>query len=259
MRHQVGGFAPDEHRSRIARLRRAVGFAARGHLLERRGFRPDRVFMVTLTYADERTVHGPCRPGEHLPDGQWRPRDVSNYLHTMRKWLKRRGIPCRYVWVAELQKRGAVHYHVALWLPAEVYLPDADVQGWWVHGSTRTERARAAVPYLLKYLSKGGAPGSYSLPDGARMYGVGGLEHSIRRAARWLRLPAFVRARSDIHDPWTPATGGGWWSPDGLVIPSEFTRAWLGDRWGLLRVADYGRPFDASGPFSWVASRPQGF
>lgn len=242
MRKTVGGFVTDAHRARISKLRRSVGFAARAHLAERRGFRPDTVFMVTATYTD---------------GAAWRPLHVKRWLDNIRAWCKRRGYACRYVWVAELQKRGAIHYHVALWLPSEAYLPDSDACGWWPHGSTRTERARAAVPYLMKYLSKCAAPGSFSLPDGARMYGVGGLEHSMRRAARWLRYPAFIKSRADINDQWTrPATGGGWADPDGNVIPSEFVRTWLGDQYGLLRVADYGRPFDAVGPFSWLTARP---
>lgn len=235
LRRSVSGFAPDPRRSRVARLRRAVGFAARGHLAERRGHRPDQVLMITATYAD---------------GVDWEPRHVSAWLGAMREWLRRRDLPCRYVWVAELTKRGRLHYHLALWLPASVYLPSADASGWWAHGMTRTERARAAVPYLLKYLSKGLDLGD--LPKGARMYGVGGLEHSIRRARRWLRMPAFVRQRADIYDDWTSAKGGGWCSPDGFVVPSEFQRAWLGDRWGLVRVAEYPQRFKADGPFCWI-------
>jgi len=241
LRGELGAFAPDPHRSRIAKLRRAVGFAARGHLAERRGFRPDTCFMVTLTY----------REGV-----EWRPRHLSACRKLLAQWLKKRGIPCRYVWVAELQKRGAVHYHLALFLPPDVYLPSADLAGWWPHGSTRTERARAAVPYLMKYLSKGSPAEALQLPQGARMYGVGGLEHSLRRARRWLGLPGFVRARSDCFDDWRPAKGGGWVTPDDVVIPSEYQRAWVGDRYSLIRVADYGRPFSADGPFTWLERRP---
>jgi len=235
MRQAVGGFVPDPHRGRIARLRRSVGFAARGHLAERRGFRPDQVFMVTATYAD---------------GAEWRPRHVSAWIKHIRAWCQARGYACRYVWVAELQKRGAIHYHLALWLPAEAYLPDSDAAGWWPHGSTRTERARAAVPYLMKYLSKGGAPGSFNLPEGARMFGIGGLEHSLRRARRWLGYPAFIKARADIHADWRRAPGGGWADPEGVVIPGEFVRTWLGDAYGLLRVVDYGRPFPVDGAYS---------
>jgi len=242
LRSALGAFVPDPDRSRIAKLRRAVGFSARAHLAERPGFRSDAVLMLTATYRD---------------GAEWEPGHVRAWLKNVREWFKARGKVCRYVWVAELTKRGRVHYHVALWMPSGEFLPASDAAGWWPHGSTRTERARAAVPYLLKYLSKGGTAEAHKLPSGARMYGVGGLEFAMRRARRWLGLPGFVQSRSDIFDSWHRATGGGWCSPELVVIPSEFQRVWAGDSFALLRVADYGRPFNPSGPFTWVHRRPE--
>jgi len=227
----------DKARSRLVGLRRAVGFSARaiGAALDRPGFRSHYVAMVTLTYAD---------------GDDWRPDHVTQYLHTVRKWLGRRGHRMHYVWVAELQKRGALHYHVALWLPPGVKIPKPDKSGMWAHGWSNITQARDAAGYLMKYLSKGTDVLGY--PKGARCHGSGGMEHVFKRARRWLGLPAFIRARADIHDDWRRAVGGGWADPDGFVIPSEYERAWLGDRWGPVRVADYGRPFQADGPFSWL-------
>lgn len=232
-------FVPDKELSRLARLRRAVGFAARGHLVSEKGRRSDQCLMVTLTYAGD--------------NSDWNPKHVSAFMDHVRKWCGRKGIACRYVWVAELQKRGVIHYHVALWVPRGFVLPKPDKQGWWPHGMTRIEVARAAVPYLLKYLSKGKGDTLGSFPKGARIYGVGGLEHALRRARRWLGLPAFVQARSDTQDDWRRATGGGWISPTGEHFPSEFARVWLGIAYGVQRVLDHGRPFVASGPFSWLS------
>lgn len=227
--------------ARIARLRRGVGFAARAHLAgHRAGFRADYVAMVTLTYAD----------GDH-----WRPDHLTAFCKTVREWCRRRGIAFRYVWVAELQKRGALHYHLALWLPPGVKLPKPDACGWWPHGHTRIEAAKGAVQYLLKYLSKGSD--LRTLPRGARMHGAGGLEHAYRRARRWLGLPSFVQSRSDWADDWRRAAGGGWTDPDGQHWPSEFQRAYVGDAWCVVRLADHGRPFDAAGPFTWLHRRPQ--
>jgi hypothetical protein len=243
LRDGVGGFVPPSRLARISRMRRSVGFSARCHLADKPGFRSDSVVMVTATY----------RAGV-----EWEPGHVRLLMTHIRQWCKRKGVDCRYVWVGEVQtKRAAregghcLHYHVALWLPFGHKLPMADAQGWWPHGATKTELARAAVPYLMKYFSKGS--GGMVLPDGARMHGAGGLDHSARRARRWLAYPSFIKARADIHDDWRRApVGGGWVNPEGFVIPSEFARAWLGDAWGCLRVADYGRPFPADGPFSWI-------
>jgi hypothetical protein len=42
------------------------------------------------------------------------PRHVSELIKRTRQWLERRGHSLHCVWVAELQKRGALHYHVQL-------------------------------------------------------------------------------------------------------------------------------------------------
>jgi len=245
LREAVNGFAPDKEKSRTARLRRSIGFAARAHGADRPGFRPDRVLMVTATYAD--------------PDA-WQPTHCTRWIDAMRKWFKAQGLTFRYVWISEAQDgkrradgkgRGTIHYHVALWMPAELFLPSSDAAGWWPHGDTKTERARDAVGYLMSYFKKNQSRGT--LPKGSRAFGVGGLEYSYKRAARWLRMPGFVKARADIFDDWRPARGGGWSSPDCVTIPPEYERAWLGDRFGLVRVADHGRPFEAAGPFTWLA------
>jgi len=82
--------------------------------LQADGFRYRAVFQV-LTYADA--------------DG-WNPKDITRYLYTVKAWMARRGIQARYVWTAELQQRGAVHYNVIWWLPRGVTLPKPDKQGW---------------------------------------------------------------------------------------------------------------------------------
>lgn len=227
----------DKHRTRLMRMRRSVGFTARaiGATAHERGMRHGYVAMVTLTY-----------DAQH----DWEAMHISRALDRCRLWHKEQGVPMRYVWVGELQTRGALHYHLAFWMPHGVVQPKWDDAGWWPHGMSRGETARDAVSYLLKYLSKG--TDTSQLPKGARMHGAGGVDHCLRRARRWLGLPAWVQSRSDIHDDWRRAVGGGWADPDGTVIPSEHTRAWLGDRWGVMRVADYGRPFEAGGPFTWI-------
>lgn len=240
----------DKQRTRLARMRRSVGFTARAiqATAHEQGMRHGYVAMVTLTY----------REGE-----EWKPRHIKRAIDFARDWHKSQGIPMRYVWVGELQTRGALHYHLAFWMPHGYVQPKWDEAGWWPHGMSRGETARDAVAYLLKYLSKG--TDTSQLPKGARMHGAGGVDHVLRRARRWLGLPSWVQARSDILDGWQRATGGGWATPDGHVIPSEHVRAWLGDRWGILRVADYGRPSllsstvanrghigEADGPFSWI-------
>lgn len=238
LRDHLGAFEIGSDAGRIARLRRAVGFTARVHCTA--VDLSARCCMVTLTYRDGL---------------DWQPRHVADFVHTVRKHLARRGVAFRYCWVAELQKRGAIHYHVALWLPADVDLPKPDKAGWWVHGSTRIEVARNAVPYLMKYLSKGNKASDHCLPLGARSYGCGGLGSAMRLARRWLSLPGFIQSRADVATSagWRRMTGGGWVDPEGTLWPSEFRRVGVGACWCLERVCDHGRPLaDVGGPFSFL-------
>lgn len=236
----VDAFTPDPDASRIARLRRAVGFSARVHLTDA----PDlsRCIMVTLTY---RGVH------------DWAPRHISDCLQYVRRWFRARELELRYVWVCELQKRGAPHYHLALWVPPGVELPYFDAVGWWPHGMSRVEVARGAVGYLMKYLSKGGRAEDHRLPGGARVFGVGGLGHYWRAMRRWLGLPAFVRARVAPAEcrRWQRSEGGGWVDcHTGDWWPSEFRRVIVGCLSSLQRVLDHGRPFLPDGVYSPWAS-----
>lgn len=239
LRQKIGAFECGTDSGRLGRLRQAVGFSARVHLVDVEV--PSYCAMVTLTYSD---------------GGDWSPRHVSDYLHTLRKWWARQGFSSRlrYVWVAELQKRGAVHYHIAVFIPRGCEVPKPDDAGWWSHGMSNVKAARAAVPYLMKYLSKGNKASDHRLPGGARCYGGGGLGESMRLARRWLSLPGFIKARADVaqSDGWRRFVGGGWIDPDGVVWPSEFQRCLVGGVGCLERVLDHGRPFDVAGVFSWV-------
>lgn len=232
--------------TRVSKLRMNIGSAARLHLAasEKKGFRPDDCLMLTLTY----------RNGES-GGVEWGPRHISECLKRIRQWMKRRGWPCRYVWVSELgEKSGRLHYHVALFVPAGESIPYADQQGWWPHGMTNVERAKHAVGYLMSYLTKGSKEselGEY--PKGARVYGVGGLAEADRRVRRWLNRPAFLQARFDINAPLRRAVGGGWINDDtGEFFPSEFRASFSNGTLSLFRVADHGRVACIGGPFSYL-------
>lgn len=168
---------------RVKRLRRQVWAA--GHLQRFRtpkGMR-ENVWFVTLTY---RGVH------------DWQPRHISKCLKAARRWCHLRGVPFRYLWVAELQQRGALHYHLAIWLPKRLQLPMFDKQGWWPHGMTQRVIAKNAVGYLMKYLSK--ISPFHEFPKGVRLYGLGGLTQQARSICSWLNLPSWCRQRFGVGE-----------------------------------------------------------
>lgn len=187
-----GAVEIDQHAMRLKRLKKNVITSARLMSSQLDGQRIRGAF-VTLTYRD---------------DADWCPRQIAAYIGSVKKYLARRSIPARYVWVLELTKRGRPHYHVLWWLPKGVTLPKADKRGWWRHGMTKTEWARNPVGYLAKYASKGTPDDSF--PKGARLYGVGGLALSQRLERAWWNLPVGVRSWGTPLDRWRRSPGGGW-------------------------------------------------
>jgi len=179
-----------------------------------------KVAMITLTYA--------------LTDA-WQPYHIANFCSILRKHLNRRGIPWQAVWVLELQKRGAPHYHLLVWLPKGVTLPKPDKRGWWRFGSTRIEWARNAVGYIAKYSSKG--PGSGTIPKGARIYAVSGLRSSYARQKRWWLSPKWVRdCTTPGNDPIRVPGGGFVLRDTGEFLPSPWLVVRLNGQITLIKV-----------------------
>lgn len=197
-----GLVAVDRKVGRIRRMRRSVITSAR--LLQEQlggsGFRW-KPALLTLTY----------RPGV-----EWSRRHVSELVAHIRAYLAARDHELHYVWVAELQVRGAVHYHVVVWLPSGLTLPKPDKRGWWRHGSTRIEWARRAVAYIAKYCSKGAddrdsAGGSdRAFPRGLRVCGSGGLDAERRSSRCWWLLPRYVRELFGVDLKPRRVAGGGY-------------------------------------------------
>lgn len=171
---------PQDHESkmtrRVGRLKRTVWVS--GHLHKFAHVRGERVWFVTLTY---RGVD------------DWQPGHITKAIKNCRDWLARRviGAKLRYTWVAELQKRGAVHYHVALWLPKGLTVPKWDKQGWWPHGMTQVVKSVNPIGYLMKYLSKVGA--FHKFPAGCRLFGIGGLDSQARKIRTWINYPQWLK------------------------------------------------------------------
>lgn len=172
---------------RISRLKKAVWASGHLHAIAERGRRPAVCWFVTLTYAGE---------------SDWRAQHIAKAIRWFRKWCKSQRVPCRYTWVAELQSRGAVHYHLLAWLPPGLRMPhwdrDRGRKTWWPHGMSNTQPAKAGVGYLMKYLSKLGE--LHRFPKGLRLYGIGGLCEHGRKVRVWLNLPEWVKLSHGVGD-----------------------------------------------------------
>ncbi len=172
--------------NRVKKLKRSVYRSATYHSVVDHGFRPPVCWFVTLTY---------------VGINDWRPDHISAATAAFRRHCKRIGISCRYTWVAELQSRGAVHYHLLAWLPHGVRMPKWDLPTFapsgreaapfWSRGMTNTQKAKSGVGYLMKYLSKLGELTVF--PPNLRLYGIGGLATQGRQIRLWDNLPEWVK------------------------------------------------------------------
>jgi hypothetical protein len=178
---------------RIRRLKRSVWASGHLHGMAENGFRPDVPWFVTPTYVGV---------------DDWKSDHISDAVQSFRHWCDSHGHRCRYTWVGELQKRGAVHYHLLVWLPRGVQMPKWDQPhklasgkvkpAFWRHGMTNTEIAKSGVGYLMKYLSKLGE--FHRFPKGMRLYGIGGLCKTGRKVRSWYNLPEWVKRSYGVGD-----------------------------------------------------------
>lgn len=195
----------DPRKMRCRRLRRTITEAARLH--EQRtdwhsrqlGRSAYRKTFITLTYRNR---------------GEWERRHISRFVRLMRQWFHRRDHACRFVWVAELQKRGALHYHLVVWVPRRLRLPRPDVCGWWPHGSSKIETARNPIGYMVKYATKTTPDALKRLPKGVRLHGNGGHEPHDRVHLRETLMPAWLHEHRDeqrfAHDAAEEAISQAW-------------------------------------------------
>lgn len=229
----------DPFLTRLRRLRRSVLTAFRLHEYELLG-QGHRSAMLTLTYREV---------------AAWNPRHISDLLQRIRVWLRRRGYQLRYVWVAELQQRGALHYHVLVWLPRGLKLPKPDEQGWWPHGSTRIEWVRKGAGYLAKYASKLDSKVGVGFPAGARLHGKGGLDGFGRSVAQWFNLPTWAREVCDLAGRAMRVKGVGLVDREsGVCLPTPWrlSRSAAGTSY-VERLWSYARALrDVAGPYSWL-------
>jgi hypothetical protein len=182
-----GGFlalptAAERHRARLARMRRVVWLAVNS-MRDERDATGGQLVMYTLTY---RRVD------------QWEPRHICNAV----RWLRSQQVRA-YVWVAELQGRGAVHYHVLALLPAgHRWVKPTESAGGWAQGFTWVTPAVQKPFYIMKYLQKGSDHATnHEFPRGLRLYGVSqwtvrrlSFEDAVRyrecQVPRWIGLGA---------------------------------------------------------------------
>lgn len=226
----------DKEKARLTRMRRSITWAST-LIQDALGPLRYRPAMLTLTYRDVQGSEA-CH--------------VSELLNRIRGWLERRGRQLHYVWVAELQQRGALHYHVVIWLPKGLTLPKPDKQGWWPHGHTRIEWARNPIGYLIKYASKFDT--KHSLPKSTRLHGAGGFTATAKKIRRWLNLPTWLKRLAGVGSAFVRVKGSGLVERDtGVCMQSPWRVSCSGGRVTATQVFEYiGGLKNVCGPYSML-------
>jgi hypothetical protein len=124
-----------------------------------------------------------------------------------------------WAWVAELQERGAVHYHVLVVVPKGTKFPMPDVSGMWKQGSSNVQTARAGAWYLVKYVGKEYQKDLSKYPKGCRLYGT-----SIRFGGDEKRIA--YRALSGLLNESKNGNKGEWFY-EGSAVTEGYARGVL--------------------------------
>ena len=135
-----------------------------------RSLHETRMVMIMLTYrkADD-----------------WKPGHITDYLKNLKRRLGDKLIG--HAWVAELQERDAVHYHVVLVVNKGSQIPLPDKSGMWPHGWSGIRTARTPF-YLVTYVGKERQKDLARYPKSCRLYAasVRTREGDYRQAYRLL-------------------------------------------------------------------------
>jgi hypothetical protein len=143
-----------------------------------------RRVMITLTYKEV---------------GAWHPNDITEFVKKLRNKLGEKLVT--YAWVAELQKRGAIHYHMIVIVKKGTNIPKPDSSGLWKHGNSQRETAKT-VYYLITYLGKEHQKNFSEFPCGARCFGIGVFQDLVRKQFRFDRLKTWEKQFYLIDQDW---------------------------------------------------------
>jgi hypothetical protein len=150
------------------------------------------ILMIGLTY----------RPGE-----KWEKNDIRSYMLSLRKFLGT--FLYAYAWVAELQERKAVHFHIMIAVKKGIKIPLPDKSGMWKKGSSNVTKVKSPF-YLVSYMKKAYQKEGI-FPKGLRLFAVWISKAVISELELWkFRLSTLPEWMRGIVNSWPEKEGERW-------------------------------------------------
>jgi len=162
---------------------------------------PFRMVMITLSYAKSE---------------DYRAGHIRDYMKKIKQMLGEKLYG--FAWVSELQKRGAMHYHLILVVAKGTHVPMPDKSGMWKFGMSRRETARTPF-YLVSYTGKEHQKDLSRYPKGARLYTASVRVPEAEYRQLYKRLAGLEKSQSlektaidwvYKSEGWSHAGEGGW-------------------------------------------------
>jgi hypothetical protein len=153
-----------------------------------------RQVMIRLSYRPSETYH---------------PGDIRDFLKKIKQHLGKNLLA--FAWVAELQRRGEIHYHLLLIVRKGTRIKKPDESGMWSHGSTRIETARSLF-YICAYVGKEYQKDLAKFPRSCRLYGAS--VRSDKGTAEAFRVLSGLKRSKD--------TGESEWAFVGATVTKDY-------------------------------------
>jgi len=193
--------------------------------------------MLGLTYDTEGTLVKPS---------VWEEGDIREFMMKLKARMGKRLLA--YAWVAELQGRGVIHYHVVIVYTGRAPMPDKayrskDERGhwryfkrmWWKGNSHSDFNVRSAY-YLTSYVKKEYQKDFENFPKGAHAWAVWVSDSALKMELRYESLEKY---KQEMVDEFILQDGGvgfeeAWEKMEWEVQRTKLAHKLVGDGWEYI-------------------------
>jgi hypothetical protein len=226
----------DTRRMRLWKLRSRV-FAWAGVVKSLTSRAAVKMAMYRLSYDTGGTLVKPSN---------WQALQIKFFMKALHERMGKRLLA--YAWVAELQERGVIHYHVIIVYTGRANFPDRDVRAkdarghlrvfkrLWVHGSSHSDFRVRSPFYISSYVKKEYQKAYEFFPSGCHAWAVWVSDEAMQRDLRFHSLAEwkqniFLQEYLGVGDGEGKDWLAAWSVMEWEVKRQRLVRAMSGERW----------------------------